>query len=173
VGGLRQYTIPFRGLKEGKHQFHFDIEDTFFEHFDPSEIGGANVLARVDLDKHSQFLELHFSLSGNVNVVCDRCLEVFPLYIQHQARLYIRFGEETHEQTDEVLTLADSENEVKLEQYFYEYIHLALPYQKIHPETEGKSGCNPEMKKVLNKLKSDDSKRKETDPRWDKLKDIR
>ena len=172
MGGLRQYAIPFRGLKEGKHRYHFDIEDSFFEHFDSSEISGADMLARIDLEKHSQFLELHFSLSGNVIVSCDRCLEEFPLEIQHQAKLYIRFGEHTYEQTDEVLVLADSENEVKLGQYLYEYIHLALPYQKVHPETGGISGCNPDMKKVLDELRSDELKPKETDPRWDKLKEI-
>jgi uncharacterized protein len=172
VGGLGQYSIPFRGLKEGKHQFHFDIDDAFFDHFESSEIGRGELMARIDLDKHSQFLELHFFISGTVQVTCDRCLEEFPLEIQHQARLYIRFGEETLEQTDEVQILADSENEVRLEQYLYEFIHLALPYQKFHPEKEGVRSCNPEMKKVLASLSSEDSKNKEIDPRWDKLKEI-
>ena len=126
----------------------------------------------MDLEKHSQFLELHFNLSGTVIVCCDRCLEYFPLEIKHQARLYIRFGEKTHEQTDEVLVLADSENEIGLEQYFYEFIHLALPYQKIHPIKDGRTDCNPEMTKVLNSLNAEDSKNTETDPRWDKLREI-
>ena len=82
MGGLRQYSIPFRGLKEGKHQFHFDIDETFFDHFESSEINRGEVLARIDLEKHSQFLELHFYLSGTVHVKCDRCLEDFPLEIQ-------------------------------------------------------------------------------------------
>ena len=172
MGGLRKYSIPFRGLTEGKHQFHFDIDEAFFDHFESSEISRGDLLARIDLDKRSQFLELNFYISGTVRVICDRCLEDFSLDIQHQARLYIRFGEKTHEQTDEVLVLADSENEIRLEQYFYEFIHLALPYQKIHPRDGETKGCNPEMTKVLDSLSSEDSKKKETDPRWDKLKEI-
>ena len=172
MGGLRQYSIPFRGLIEGKHQFHFDIEEAFFDHFDSSEIKRGEVLVRVDLEKHSQFLELHFHLSGHVIVNCDRCLEDFPLEIQHQARLYIRFGEVTQEQTDEILVLADSVNEVMIEQYLYEFIHLALPYQKVHPIKNRINTCNPDMTKVLNALTPEDSKKNETDPRWDKLKEI-
>lgn len=172
MGGLRQYSIPFRGLKEGRHQFHFDIDEAFFDHFESSEISNGDLMARIDLEKHSQFLELHFSISGTVRVTCDRCLEEFPLEIRHQAKLYIRFGEVTHEQTDEVQILADSENEVRLEQYLYEYIHLALPYQKFHPVKEGMSGCNPVMERILDSLSSDDSKNREADPRWDKLREI-
>lgn len=172
MGGLRQFAIPFRGLEEGRHRFHFDIDGSFFEHFESSEIHRGDVIARVDLEKHSQFLELDFSLSGTVMVACDRCLEEFPLEIAHHARLYVRFGEQTHEQTDEVLILADSENELELGQYLYEFIHLALPCQRIHPGDGSGRGCNPEMTRVLGELSSEDSKSMETDPRWDKLKDI-
>ena len=172
MGGLRQYSIPFRGLKEGKHEFHYEIDEAFFDQFESSEISRGELISRIEMDKHSQFLELRFYISGIVEVTCDRCLEEFPLEIQHQAKLYIRFGEETLEQTDEVQILADSVNELRLEQYFYEYIHLALPYQKFHPVKDGMRGCNPEMKKVLDSLSSDDSKNKVIDPRWDKLKEI-
>ena len=122
MGRWRQYSIPFRGLKEGKHSFHFDLDDKFFDYFESSEVKQGEILARIDLEKHSQFLELHFHLSGIVLVTCDRCLDSFPLDITHQARLYVRFGEETFEQSDEILILADSENEIRLEQYFYEFI---------------------------------------------------
>ena len=172
VGGLRKYSIPFRGLKEGKHSFHFDIDNKFFDIFESSEVKKGEILARIDLEKHSQFLELNFHLSGNVIITCDRCLDSFSQGINHQARLYVQFGEETHEQSDELLILADSENEIRLEQYLYEFIHLALPYRNIHPEIDGQSGCNPEMRAKLDALTPDDSKSNETDPRWDKLKEI-
>ena len=172
MGRWRQYSIPFRGLKEGKHCFHFDIEDTFFEYFESTEIKAGKILARIDLEKHSQFLELQFHLSGVVTVTCDRCLDSFPLEINHRARLYVRFGEKTYEQNDEILFLAHSENEIRLEQYLYEFIHLALPYQKVHPVIDGQSGCNPDMTERLIALTSNDIKNKDTDPRWDKLKEI-
>jgi uncharacterized protein len=171
VGGLRQYSIPFRGLKEGKHDFEFVADNSFFDQFDSPEIQMGLVRIQVELIKHSQFLELHFSLSGRVTVQCDRCLGPFAMGIAHRATLYVRFGETTYEQSDEILILADSASEVRLEQFIYEYIHLALPYQRIHPEVGGHSGCDPEM---MEKLEAHKAHRESDvkDPRWDKLKGL-
>jgi uncharacterized metal-binding protein YceD (DUF177 family) len=171
VGGLRQYAIPFRGLKEGNHSYDFIADNTFFEQFDASEISRGLVNVKVELIKHSQFLELHFHLAGRVTVTCDRCLEPFAMGIDHQAVLYVRFGEKTYEESEEVLILADSASEVRLEQYIYEFAHLALPYQRIHPEFDGVSGCNPEMMKKLEDHSSKDESNAQ-DPRWDKLKGL-
>ncbi len=171
MGGLRQHTIPFRGLKEGRHNFEFVADNSFFEQFETSEVSKGLVKVEVELIKHAQFLELHFELRGKVTVTCDRCLEPFVLGIENQAVLYIRFGEKSFEQTEEVIILADSTNEIRIDQYIYEYIHLALPYQRIHPEIDGHSGCDPEMMKKLEDHTPDDKSNGE-DPRWDKLKGL-
>jgi uncharacterized metal-binding protein YceD (DUF177 family) len=171
VGGLREYAISFRGLKEGKHNFEFVVNNSFFDQFDSSEVSKGLVTVYLELIKHAQFLELHFELSGKVTVACDRCLEPFVLGIEHNAVLYIRFGEKSFEQTEEVTILADSANEIRLEQYIFEYIHLALPYQRMHPEIDGHSGCDPEMiKKLENHTIRNESNGE--DPRWDKLKGL-
>ena len=172
MGGLRQYAIPFTGLKEGKHDFNFVVDNSFFEQFESSEVKRGVVNIQVELIKHSQFLELQFDINGKMTVNCDRCLEPFVTRITHQAMLYVRFGEKTLEQSDDLLILADSENEVHLDQLIYEYIHLALPIQRIHPEIDGMSGCNPEMMEKLNALDGDDQEDATEDPRWEKLKGL-
>ena len=172
MGGLRQYTIPFKGLKEGKYDFNFVVDNSFFEQFESSEVKRGVVNVQVELIKHSQFLELQFDINGKITVNCDRCLEPFVTRINHQAMLYVRFGEKTLEQSDDLLILADSENEVRLDQLIYEYIHLALPIQHIHPELDGMSGCNPEMMEKLNALDADDQEDATEDPRWEKLKGL-
>jgi len=172
VGGLRQYAIPFTGLKEGKHDYEFVADNSFFEQFESSEVKKGLVNVKVEMIKHTQFLELQFEINGKVTVDCDRCLEPFVMRINHQAMLYVRFGEKTHEQSEDLLILADSAYEVRLEQYIYEYIHLALPYQRIHPEIEGISGCNPGMVEKLNAHKTDESENASEDPRWEKLKGL-
>lgn len=172
MGGLRQYAIPFKGLKEGKHDFNFVVDNSFFEQFESSEVKRGLVNVQVELIMHSQFLELQFDINGKITVNCDRCLEPFVIRITHQAMLYIRFGEKTLEQSDELLILGDSENEVPLDQLIYEYIHLALPIQRIHPEIDGISGCNPEMMEKLNAHDADDTENASEDPRWEKLKGL-
>jgi uncharacterized protein len=171
VGGLRQYAIPFRGLKEGRHDFEFVADNAFFEQFDSSEVKKGLVRVGVELIKHTQFLELHFGLSGRVTVQCDRCLGPYAQGIDHSATLYVRFGETTQEQTDEVFILAESAAELKLEQFIFEYIHLALPVKRIHPDIDGHSGCDPEMIEVL-KAHTTHEESDGEDPRWDKLKGL-
>lgn len=168
---MKQYAIPFRGLKEGTHGFEFIADNSFFEQFDSSEIRKGLVKVHVELIKHSQFLELHFDLKGRVTVPCDRCLEPFALGISHRAVLYVRFGERTYEQAENVLILEDSSSEVNTAQYIYEYIHLALPYQRIHPVAGGHSGCNPEMMEKLQAHTAKNESGKE-DPRWGQLKGL-
>ena len=169
MGGLRQYTIPFRGLKEGKHEFNFVVDSSFFEQFESSEVKKGLVNVRVELTRHLQFLELKFDIQGKITVNCDRCLDPFVTGINHQAMLYIRFGDQTVEQSDDLLILADTEHEVQVDQFIYEYIHLALPIQRFHPEIDGLSGCNPEM---MEKLNAHDTKNASEDPRWEKLKGL-
>jgi uncharacterized protein len=172
VGVLRQYTIPFRGLKEGKHDFNFVVDSSFFEQFESSEVKKGLVNVRVEMTRHIQFLELQFDIQGKITVNCDRCLDPFTTGINHQARLYVRFGKQTMEQSDDLLILADSEHEVRLDQFIYEYIHLALPIQRFHPEIDGLSGCDPEMMEKLNAHHGDDAKNASEDPRWETLKGL-
>lgn len=172
MGSLRQYAIPFKGLKEGKHDFNFVIDNSFFEQFESSEVKKGLVNVQVELIKHSQFLELQFDVNGKITVNCDRCLEPFVIRVSHQAKLYIRFGEKTLEQSDELLILANSENEVLLDQLIYEYIHLAIPIQCIHPEIDEISGCNPEMIEKLNAHDVDGPENASEDPRWEILKGL-
>jgi uncharacterized metal-binding protein YceD (DUF177 family) len=50
-----------------------------------------------------------------------------------------------------MITMPLDEHEIDLVSFFYEYIHLALPIKRIHPDDEkGNSTCNPEMIRKLN-----------------------
>lgn len=168
---LRKFVIPFTGLKDGKHNFEFDIDDRFFEQYESSEIQKGTVSVQVGVIKTPRFIELEFDISGTVHIMCDRCLDYFDLGTRYTGKLYFRFGEETYEQTEDVIILSSRETEICIDQYIYEFLHLTLPYKKIHPEIAGKSGCNIQM---VNKLKSLSVQQvKENDPRWDQLKKIK
>jgi uncharacterized protein len=169
VRSLRKYVIPFSGLRDGNHTFNFVIDDKFFDEFEASEVKKGNLNARIDLVKNPRFLEMHFALDGEVEVMCDRCLDMFYLAVSYEDTLYFRFGEESYEQSENVIILSAKEHEVNTAQYLYEFVHLSLPYQRIHPENNGISGCNKSMIDKLNALKTEEKK---TDPRWDQLKEI-
>ena len=169
---LKKYVISFAGLKEGRHEFEFDVDDSFFDQFDSSEIKKGKLSVDVILLKNSQVLEMSFNIDGSVKTICDRCLDEFDLPLKYQGKLFFKFGEESYELTDEIIILSSSEHEINISQFIYEYIHLALPYRRIHPDISGTSGCNKGMIQKLESLIIDEIKEKNYNPSWDKLREI-
>ena len=60
---LKEFTLPFVGLKDGKHKFKFSIENTFFEHFEFNDFNEANLEGRLILDKKPNFFKLPLLLT--------------------------------------------------------------------------------------------------------------
>ncbi|NVO01072.1 MAG: DUF177 domain-containing protein [Bacteroidetes bacterium] len=171
---LSKYSIPFAGLSVGNHHFNFSIEDAFFENFEFSEIQKANIVVNIEFQKQSAMFILLFEISGTVNIVCDRCLDNFDFPIQGNYKLIVKFGDNQFEETDEILIIPEKEHQVNISQYIYEYIHLCLPLQRIHPENEaGESECNPDVLEKLNKHKNLRNPEEPIDERWNALKNIK
>ena len=168
------YAVRISGLGEGDHNFSFELDRAFFDLFEHSEISRGNVQADVVLEKKKNDFSLHFSLDGQVEVPCDRCLDEFLMDISVRQTIFIKTGETPGEVEDNVLIIRKDDHEIDVGHYMYEFIILALPYQKIHPDdAEGNSACNREMLNKLNAHRIEDPDRKEqTDPRWDVLKGI-
>ena len=78
----KEYLIPFVGLKLGKHQFEYQINNAFFEIFDYNEFQNSDIKVNVVLEKKSTMLELSFKHKGTVNVPCDLTGEDFDLPIK-------------------------------------------------------------------------------------------
>jgi uncharacterized protein len=165
------YIIPLSGLKEGRHTFDFEIGNEFFEKFEESEIKEGRLVAIIELDKSSTHIDLTVRLSGNVLLCCDRCLEMFLYPLNCENRLVVRFSKVIEEIDPDILTIAPDEHELDLQQHLYEYIHLALPIRRVHPDDrKGNSTCDPEMLKKLDELIIDSEN--DNDPRWDDLKKL-
>ncbi len=56
----KEFIIPFVGLKLGKHQFEYQINNSFFEIFDFSEFEKSNIKVNVVLEKKSEFIRIRF-----------------------------------------------------------------------------------------------------------------
>jgi uncharacterized metal-binding protein YceD (DUF177 family) len=117
------------------------------------------------MHKHNTFLELTFTMKGEIEVICDRSSEPFMRKIANTFALMVKFGDAFDDTDDQTLILPQGEYQLNIAQYLYELVVLAIPAKNIHPDV--KSG----------KLKVDYNVQEEpepenTDPRWDKLKDL-
>jgi len=171
---LKQFNIPFVGLKEGSHLFEYQIDKTFFEAFQFDEFNNANVKADITLVKKSTLLELSFDISGTVNIPCDITNELFDLPINGNLNLVVKFGPEFNDEHDEILILPHEAYQVSVSQYIYELIVLSVPSKRIHPDVVDGTMQSDALRK-LEELRINEEKTVEeesTDPRWDKLKDL-
>jgi uncharacterized protein len=165
------YSIPFSGLKEGRHIIDFEIDNRFFEKFEESEVKEGGLKADITLDKRTTHLDMIIRIMGSVRMCCDRCLEMFSHPVDCENRLLIKFSTGQDESDPDILYLSYGENELDLSQHLYEFILLALPIRRIHPEdSQGDSTCDPAMIKKLEELRVDEAEG--PDPRWDELKKL-
>ena len=129
---IKEFLIPFAGLKLGKHNFEYQINNKFFESFDFNEFQDAEVKVSLVFDKKSSMLELSFKHKGTVNVPCDLTGEDFDLPIKGKMNLIVRFGDEFNNDNEELLILPHGEFELDVMQYIYEMIVLSVPQKRIH-----------------------------------------
>jgi uncharacterized protein len=170
-------VIPYKGLKDGAHIFSFSLDDRFFNKLKYSEIKKGNLKAKIRLDKQPEHLVFLVEIIGNVNVMCDRCLDYFDLQINYNGTLFVKFvnGNENSEEhnKEDFISISSSNKELDITHYVYESICLSIPSQRIHPVYKnGRSSCN---KKMLAKIIEHSANRQidsNIDPRWMKLKDI-
>jgi len=169
---IKEFTIPFVGLKDGKHHFEFLIDNKFFEHFEFNDFDQATLKGLLTLDKKSSFLELHFNIIGSVSLSCDVSTELFDYQIETAFHLIVKFGVPPINTSDEILVLSDGSYQIDVSHHFYEMVVLSLPQKRIHPGIEDGTLKN----EIVEKLKSLEPKethlKGSEDPRWNKLKDL-
>jgi uncharacterized metal-binding protein YceD (DUF177 family) len=164
VRNKHPYIIPFVGLKLGVHHFDFQIEDSFFQDFEFSEVSQGQFHFNVILEKKSTMMEMTMELAGNTMVLCDRCGDEMELNIEGRDHWVIKWGEETEDDQDEVWIFGPKEHFVDIRQRMYELIHLSLPVKRTHDE----GACNPEVMKTMEKYKTD----QDSDTQWISLKNM-
>ncbi|MCB4798236.1 YceD family protein [Neotamlana laminarinivorans] len=173
---LKEFTIPFVGLKIGKHHFDYQVEKAFFEYFEYEDFKNANVKVDVELEKKTTLLELHFKISGWVNVNCDLTNEPYNQAIENSFNLVVKFGEEYNDDYIDILIVPHGTFEINIQQYIYELIVLSVPAKCIHPGVEDGS-LDSEILKRLEELSPNEQKEnkdqnEDIDPRWNTLKKL-
>lgn len=118
----KRYTIAYRGLRSGLHDFHFKVDGGLFRAFGSTEIKDGDCDVSVALERGESMLTLDVTVDGSVVVECDRCLEDCNVPIHYEGQLLVKFSDEVHEYDGEVMWLLPMEDEVDLTQYIYESI---------------------------------------------------
>ncbi len=153
MGRINTFKIQFHSFGNGAHELLFEVNDSFFAFFEESDISKGQMKISVQMIKSERQMQFDFHLLGDVEVVCDRCLDTFNQAIDSKFTLYGKIGIGNSEDELEVVWIHPGDHEVDLADYVYEYIVLSLPIKKIHPEDEeGVTGCDPDMLDKLSEI---------------------
>jgi uncharacterized protein len=185
---IKAYEIDVIRLKDGRHAFNFEVGDKFFEHYQANDwLNGANIEVDVNLTKTVSVMEVNFHIHGTVNLTCDRSLEPFDEPLDLHEKVVYKYGPVEEEISEDVFMITKDTPSVNVAQLIYEYILLALPAKKIHPDyrtaedEEEDEEFESEIESFMDELEEEDeipsdeeeSKEERVDPRWDILKKLK
>tara|TARA_B100001059_G_scaffold234750_1_gene278118 strand:+ start:916 stop:1419 length:504 start_codon:yes stop_codon:yes gene_type:complete len=160
----KHLDIPFVGLKQGVHNFNFEIGNTFFDDFPFSIIEKGSVSVELSLDKKDTVMVGNYKISGTVLTNCSLCNELFDAPIKGEMNIYYKFGDEK-EEDENLIVLSSEAYKIEPAQQIYELITVSLNANPRHKEGE----CNQEVLSLLRSYQRGAEENEESDPRWDKL----
>lgn len=167
---LVTYKVPIKGLSIGTHEYHFHITPKFFEAMQAESEYHCDIQLDLNLEMQSNMILLHFMGKGFITFPCDDCLEDFDLPIDFNHNIIAKFGHGSSDD-DDIIMLTENDHAIDLSQIIYDDILLHIPIRKVHPEDEnGNPKCDPKQLELLDSYRIH---KKENDPRWDALKNIK
>jgi uncharacterized metal-binding protein YceD (DUF177 family) len=168
---LDRFLIGFEGLKLGKYDYSFLVDNSFFKELGYSEIQEGNVVVDAVFSKSERLMEMDLYFKGKVIVPCDLCGEDLVQEILFEESVVITM-EENQDEDEGIIVLGSEETEVNIGHYLYESISLNLPSKRVHPRVNGKPRCDEALLTKINPKQGDDND-DEIDPRWAALKKLK
>lgn len=182
-----------KSMPEGVHNFEYHLGKQFFVNMESSDIRDADLAVALTVDHKNDFYDLNFVITGEVVLLCDRCLDELRYPIDATYHIMVKYGDDYNDDSDELLEIPFADNYLNVAYMLNDTVTLAIPIKHVHPL--GK--CNRAMSALLKKhrarsaddedaeledslieemddmdISSDSPSDAPVDPRWDKLKDI-
>ena len=177
MADLKKYKIDIFNIPLGVHEYEFDFNSDFFEKFENSLVEKGHGEIRVTLNKSETFLELNFQITGNLELVCDRSLDLFEYPINISRDLILKFGDKEQKESDgsndEITFVTWGMQTIELAQYIYEFLNLEVPLKKLHPRYgDADDSGGDQQEELVYSSAGGENNETEVDPRWQKLKNI-
>jgi len=128
----------------------------------------------------SSLLTFDMSLSGTLQVECDRCTALLPFPLQGEAKAFFlvninSHGDDKSDSDDiEIVHLPPGISSFNIAQQILEFINSLVPQVMIPCEVSGDtSGCNTEVLQKLSGSLSQQEPEQSADPRWQALQNLK
>lgn len=190
MGKLSVYNIVLKDLQSKTSVFEYKLDNAFFEKIDDPEIRRGKVNAVVTVSKVGGAFELDFEVEGSVQVPCNRCLDDMEQPVSHKSKLTVKFGKEFAEDKNNVVIVPETEGEINIAWFLFEFIALSVPIKHVHAPGKCNKGMMTKLRKHSVKDSDDgdfefeaedlpesdmesDAADESIDPRWDELRKLK
>lgn len=190
MGKYTAFKLPLKSLGVGTHEFEYHLDKQFFVNMESSDIHDADLNVALTVQYNGDIYNLDFHITGEVVLICDRCLDDLRFPIDATYHIVVKYGEDYNDDNDEVLEIPETDNALNVAYMIKDTVELAIPMKHVHPL--GK--CNRQMSAMLKKHRAtsgDDDAELEnelideidnidaqssaagnSDPRWDALRKL-
>ncbi len=162
---LSKYDINILGLENRSHTYVFEGNNAFFQDFEQDIFEGGSFLANLVLEKNDSFIRVHFDINADLQLVCNRSLEIFSEKFEIKEKYIFKFGQQTEEVNEEMEVITYGTHKINVAQLIYEYILLAVPVKNLHPRFRNEESTDGVM--VYTDPAAEKEQQESTeDPRW-------
>ncbi len=114
-------------MPQGERDYDFHLDKQFFDDMECADVRGANLDAALKVVHRNGVYELDFTLTGDVTVACDRCLDDLQLPVESGYHIVVKYGDEFRQDSDELLEIPESDDSVNVAYRHARYPHQARP----------------------------------------------
>ena len=147
MGKYTAFKLPLKSLGVGTHEFEYHLDKQFFVNMESSDIHDADLNVALTVQYNGDIYNLDFHITGEVVLICDRCLDDLRFPIDATYHIVVKYGEDYNDDNDEVLEIPETDNTLNVAYMIKDTVELAIPMKHVHPL--GK--CNRQMSAMLKK----------------------
>ena len=150
MGKFSAYKLPLKSLPSGSHEFEYDLGKQFFEDMESADIRDARLKVIATVNVKGDIFELTLKVSGEITLICDRCLDEMQMPVDTEYSVFVKYGEDYNDDSDNLLVIPESDNFLNIAYILYDTVALTVPIKHVHPL--GK--CNRAISTLLRKHRS-------------------
>ena len=166
----KDFTVQFGSLKEGFHDFKYQLTDEFFALIEQDLIQKGEVSVLLNLERFERHMSCTFTLSGWVKKNCDVCLSNLRYPVECTHNLHVKITDKQIEEEPDLISIDSNAYELDLTNHLFDYVVLSLPMKLECKDAINREECDEKVLEML--ANSKDETDNSNHPEWQKLKEI-
>lgn len=179
---LDEFKLNLFSLGNKTYNYSYKINNDFFSCFEFGLVDNGDFDVKVQLTRTERLIEVLFDIKGIIKMECDKTLRPFDFKVDTHQKIIYKFANEYEELSEDLFHIPYDYQQLDLSQPIYEFISVAVPMRRIHPDLEMEEEDFDEEDSLTfvyssldeeDDIDSEDDDDEDIDPRWESLKKLK